>query len=253
VKRSRHHNPGPEAGGTETDLSLIARAQAVDADGRATADAVAARNMLILRHEHFIWMKVHKGITGQMTHDRRNVLAEQHYPDGVIAFIRCIELFDASRGFTLLTFAGTAIVREVWRARNMDTVVTRPHCPSRQKESSREQWFKSARTRRLHRRDTGENIDPASLVRRYHSPDHAGVVSDDDENRWRRLRIEGVLRSMGDRGAAARLVLLDGMTYPKVGKLFGLSRTWVYFCVEDARRLLRVEFEEDVVGRAVHA
>lgn len=190
-QQSRHINPDAEAGGRSTDYQLIARAQARDADGKPTADAVAARNMLIIRHEHFIWNTVRKTLRGRAGGPGGSAGAggaaeavmlkqrvDDHFGDGVYAFIRAVDGFDLSTGNSLTTYAFKSIWSHIIRARSIDTPVTRPAFHSRSKMDAMagaDKYELARSARRLHRASDGGNIDPAYLTR--HARQESGVES----------------------------------------------------------------------------
>lgn len=176
-KQSRHINPGAEAGGSATDYELIARAQAKGSDGKPTADAVAARNMLILRHEYFIWNTVRKTVCGRdrITGPMLKQKSDDRFADGVYAFIRAVEAFDLSTGNSLTTYAFRSIWSHVVRATSLDTPVTRPAWHSRSKfdaMAAAEQYDNAGRSRRLHRASDGSPIDPAYLTQHARQASH---------------------------------------------------------------------------------
>ena len=234
--RARYRKPGP---GEPTDAELIARAQSAGADG---GDAIAARNILILRHEAFIRMKVlagvRDGVRGGVRDGvglrRAEDLAEQCFAEGVHAFIRSIHAFDASRGYSLLTFAGISVTRAVRDAKGADSTVTRPawHSLGESKNAHLlERWNAAGRAIRLHRRDDGGPVDPAYLTRRAWTPSHEHGVDAKIEAQERWVMAHDLLARLRIHDArAAKLVrmrFMEGMTAKDVGLAVGLSRQHV--------------------------
>src|SRR3990167_11460450 len=88
--------------GSEAEADLIRRAQTGD---------VAARNALVEAHIAFIHARVQAAAPGRV---------EEFLGHGCEAFIKCVENFDASSGFRLLTYSGISIERHIWRALRVD-------------------------------------------------------------------------------------------------------------------------------------
>ncbi len=93
------------------DLELILAAQAGD---------IPARNVLLLRHERFVWMMVREALGSG-----RQRQAEDYFSSGIEGLIRAIERFDPQKAGSLLTYASITIKSFVWRELITDTAVTR--------------------------------------------------------------------------------------------------------------------------------
>lgn len=88
-----------------SDLELIACAQA------GGADALEARNALVMRHYAFICFIARRACRGEDP--------TEHLSHAVEAYIAAIRMFKPDRGANLNTFATLGMERRVWRARNV--------------------------------------------------------------------------------------------------------------------------------------
>lgn len=253
----KYIKPGEKGriGGEESDLSLIVRAQRKGKGGEPTADAIAARNTLILRHEAFIWMKTRAACAGghRGNASKWDQVTEDLFAEGVDAFCRAVKMFEPKFGWTLLTYAGVAITQGVWRARNCDTAVTRTAKNNAVKCGTFEQWERARAVARLHNAATGEPIDPAHLSPRYRTKSHAPEVIDRVTHEAELLAVKALMARLDAREAEVlRMRFLEDRTLVETGRHFGLTRERVRQIQDRAMAKLQKMAMEDghLVGTA---